>query len=157
MAGQYPSSTNAATELSSLVGPFGIPSSSVDGADVAAVHGAVSDAIRRARLGEGPTFIEARTVRWPGSRPIWPELLTGETDLAMAWDEIRIPQEYRQWHARQDGLLAFTRQLISAGVVTPEGVLAVDGQVKGDMEAAVRFALDSPEPELAAAFEGVFA
>lgn len=157
VAGEYPSSTNAASELASLVGPFGIPSSSVDGTDPAAVHGAVSDAIRRARLGEGPTFIEARTVRWPGSRPIWPELLTGETDLAMAWDETRIPQEYHQWHARQDGLLGFTRQLIKGGVLTPERVQALDDRAKSEIEGAVQFAQGSPEPEPAEAFEGVFA
>jgi pyruvate dehydrogenase E1 component alpha subunit len=102
-------------------------------------------------------FIEARTVRWPGSRPIWPELLTGETDLAMAWDEKRISGEYRQWHAEQDGLLIFTRQLIESGVATPERVLALDDQVKDEIEGAIQFALDSPEPEPAEAFEGVFA
>jgi len=156
-AGEYPSSTNAASELSSLVRPFGMPSSFVDGSDAAAVHGAVSEAVQRARLGEGPTFIEARTVRWPGSRPLWPELLTGETDLAMAWDKTRIPTEYRQWHDQQDGLLRFAGHLIKSGAVTPDGVLSMDVRVKGEMEGAIRFALDSPEPEPATAFEGVFA
>ncbi|MCL5959043.1 MAG: thiamine pyrophosphate-dependent dehydrogenase E1 component subunit alpha [Chloroflexi bacterium] len=156
-AGEYPSSTIAVSELASIVKPFGIPSASVDGTDVAAVHAVMSDAIDRARRGDGPTFIETITVRWPGSRPLWPDLLTGETDLAVAWDESRIPQEYSEWHRRQDGLLRFTRELLGAKLLAPGDVLAIDREVKVQIDRAIEFALESPYPEREAALEGVFA
>lgn len=45
---------------------YGIPGVVVDGMDVLAVRGAVSEAVERARKGDGPTLIEAKTYRWYG-------------------------------------------------------------------------------------------
>ena len=42
---------------------YGVPGVHVDGQDAVAVHSAVAEAVRRARGGEGPTVIEARTYR----------------------------------------------------------------------------------------------
>ncbi len=102
-------------------------------------------------------FIEARTVRWPGNRPLWPELLTGETDLAMAWDARRIPEKHREWHHSQDGLLRFTKELLEADRLTPERASRIDEEVQAQMDQAVRFALESPYPNPEAALEDVFA
>ncbi len=156
-AGEYPSSTIALAELTDIVKPFGIPAVSVDGTNVANVYAAVSDGITRARQGDGPTFIETITVRWPGSRPLWPDLLTGETDLAIAWDETRVPQEYREWHRHQDGLLCFARGLLREGAATSEDLLTIDAQVRREIDRATEFALESPYPEPASALEDVFA
>ena len=46
--------------------PIGAHSAVVDGNDVQAVHAAAQDALERARVGTGPTLIEARTYRWRG-------------------------------------------------------------------------------------------
>ena len=45
---------------------YGIPGEVVDGMDVLAVRGSVAKAAERARNGEGPTLIEAKTYRWYG-------------------------------------------------------------------------------------------
>lgn len=45
---------------------YGFPGVTVDGEDVVAVHAAVAAAAARARAGEGPTLIEAKTYRWHG-------------------------------------------------------------------------------------------
>jgi 2-oxoisovalerate dehydrogenase E1 component alpha subunit len=45
---------------------YGMPGVKVDGNDVLAVHQAVSEALVRARAGEGPTLIEAETFRMGG-------------------------------------------------------------------------------------------
>ncbi len=156
-AGEYPTSIISAAELSEIPKPFRVPSLAVDGTDVAAVYRAMGEAVARARGGGGPSFIEARTVRWPGSRPLWPDLLTGETDLTFAWDEAQIPQPYREWHRRQDGLLRFLRELLAARVTDPDEVLVLDAEAKAAIEGAVQFALESPEPAPAAALEDVFA
>jgi pyruvate/2-oxoglutarate/acetoin dehydrogenase E1 component len=42
---------------------YGVSGVEVDGQDAVAVHTAVAEAVRRARAGEGPTVIEARTFR----------------------------------------------------------------------------------------------
>lgn len=151
------SSMLASSRLTDLAGTFGIKCAALDGTDARAVHLAMRRAIRRARDGDGPTFIEARTVRWPGSRPQWPELLTGETDLAMAWDPSTIPEHYGEWHRVQDGLLRFLRELLSDGVLTEERALSIDTAAREEMVAAVRFATDSPYPAPEEALDHVFA
>ena len=157
-AGEYFISTVAAAELTDLAKAFRVPAFVVDGTDARAVHQVFTAALQRARQGDGPTFIEARTVRWPGSRPLWPVLtLTGETDPAMAWDEKRIPKESAEWHRHRDPVLGFTRELLSASVITRDGVLALDQEVRNEIARAVEFAVSSPHPALESSMEGVFA
>ena len=156
-ANEYSSSTLAVRRLTDLVRPFGMPAVAVDGADAAAVHRETRRAIQRARSGDGPTFIEAWTVRWAGSRPIWPTLVTGPTELEFAWDESAIPSEHRDWFATQDGLLRFCRDLLAKDVVSREDALALDRKARAEMDDATAFALDSPFPEPEQALEDVFA
>jgi pyruvate dehydrogenase E1 component alpha subunit len=154
-ANEYPSSTLATPRLTDLVRPFGIPTVVIDGTDAGAVHAAMADAIGRARGGGGPTFVEAQTVRWPGSRPLWPQLVTGRTEVAFAWDDGAIPDAHRTWFGGQDALLRYVRELLAAGVSRDE-VAAADGAATAEMDAAVRFALESPYPAAHEAFEDVF-
>ncbi len=156
-AGEYPSSTLAAVDLVDLVTPFGVPTIQIDGCDSGAVHQAMTEALQRARSGGGATFIEARTVRWPGNRPIWPALLTGETDFAMAWDESLIPEEHHIWHTQQDAVLRFVREVIAADLIDPEGVMAIDRKIQAEMKAGVEFALASDYPPAEAALDLVLA
>ncbi len=156
-ANEYPSSTLAATELTDLVAPFGIPFEVIDGTDPGAVDAAMGRAVDRARTGGGPTFLETRTVRWPGNRPLWPQLLTGATDVAMAWDPARIPEEHRVWHERQDGVLRTVAAMVSGGHLTAAEVEAIDAAAQAEMRDAVAFALASPYPEPEEALDHVFA
>lgn len=156
-ANEYPSSTLAAVELTDLVAPFGVPHVAIDGTDTGAVHAAMADAVARARSGGGPSFIEARTVRWPGNRPLWPQLLTGATDLSFAWDTTAIPAEHTRWWGEQDGVMRYLRELLAAGAVTREAALAIDAAAIEEMQAAVTFALESPYPQPREALDHVFA
>ncbi len=155
-ANEYPSSTMSASPLTELAAVFGMEAVAIDGTDSCLVHDTMRVAIDTARRGGGPTFIEARTVRWPGNRPLWPELVTGETDVTMAWDEAAVPEEHARWHGVQDGLLRFIRELLSAGHAEPAMVLEMDSAVVEQITAGVQFALDSPYPSPEAALEGVF-
>lgn len=156
-AGEYPSSTMAASDLTELASVFGIESVAVNGLDTRAVYQTMAEAVHRARTGGGPTFIEARTVRWPGNRPIWPELATGNTDLSMAWDASLIREDYAPWYREQDGLLGFARELVSSGFLTSETALKLDVQASERVRKGLAFALDSPYPEPEEALEHVFA
>jgi acetoin:2,6-dichlorophenolindophenol oxidoreductase subunit alpha len=81
---------------------YGIPAATVDGNDVDVVRGAVADAVARARRGEGPSLIEARTWR---ARGHW------------AADS----QEYRSAHVEEtfaDPIQLQAARLIERGEVT---------------------------------------
>jgi pyruvate dehydrogenase E1 component alpha subunit len=153
--GDYPVSTLAVRTLADLAAPFGLPRIVVDGTDAGAVHDATSEAIGRARQGGGPTFIEAQTVRWPGNQGIWAELVTGPTRIAYAWDEVSIPEAHRTWFAEHDAVIRYARELIAGGVAR-EDIETLEADAAREMDAAVRFALDSPWPEPGEAFEDVF-
>jgi pyruvate dehydrogenase E1 component alpha subunit len=156
-AGDYPSSVIAAKKLTDIPGSLGISTQWVDGSDVEAVYGAVSDAVAELRDGGGPVFIEAITERWPGSRPLWPELKTGVTDLTMAWDESKITGEHADWIRNHDPVLRFARELLADTHLTQEEVLALDRRISDNMETARSFAIASPLPKPESALEGVFA
>jgi pyruvate dehydrogenase E1 component alpha subunit len=155
-AGEYASSTIAAARLTDLATAFQVPATMVDGTDAGAVHRAMGEAIGRARRG-GPSFIEVQVKRWPGSRPLWPELLTGVTDLAMAWDASRIPPDHADWYTTHDCVLGFTRELLAAGVATREQVVELDAEVRAELARASRFARESPDPAPEDAHADVFA
>jgi pyruvate dehydrogenase E1 component alpha subunit len=152
----YHESSLAVEQLTHLAEPFGIPTAAIDGADAEAVAATVRVAIERARRGDGPTFVEARTIRWPGNRMQWPQMVTGETDVRYAWDEGLIPETHREWFGEQDGLLRALRRLIGAGV-DRAAIERLDEEVRSQMEAAIAFADASPWPPPEAALEDVYA
>src|SRR5262249_59765495 len=77
----YPTLVHASSDLCSIAKSVNITTMRVDGADVFAVHAAASEAIALCRTGQGPVFLEAVTRRWPGNNPLWPEPVTGPTDM----------------------------------------------------------------------------
>jgi TPP-dependent pyruvate/acetoin dehydrogenase alpha subunit len=155
-AGEYPGSTIAIPELTTLAKTFNIPAVAVDGADVGEVYRAVREAVGRARAGQGPSFIEAKTVRSPVTRFLWPDLVAGEMNLEWAWSRETIPHAYKEWHESQDGLLRFTRELLQAGLMTPDTLLQMDRDVRAEMEKAVEYAQESPYPDPQSALDDVF-
>lgn len=156
-AGEYPGSTIATRDLTDLAKVFEVPAVAVDGTDAGAVYFAVQEAIARARRGDGPSFIEARTVRWPGTALLWPDLVTGVTELEYAWNPSSIPEEYSIWHREQDALLRFTRELMATKNVSRDTLLGIDQTVRKIAADACRFAVDSAYPAPEEALADVFA
>ena len=153
----YPTLVHASTDLLSIPRSLGIKAVRVDGADAAAVRAAAADAVAQCRAGEGPVFIEAMTRRWPGSNPLWPEPATGVTDLRIATGEARAEGGHHDWIENHDPVLRLARELVKRdGDV--EGKLAdVDVTTRARIDSAVTFAVDSPLPAPATAFDHVFA
>ena len=116
-----------------------------------------ADAIARCRAGKGPAFIEFVTRRWEGSKPMWPELSTGITDVTMAWDASRIPKRHRDWFIKEDPILIFIRRLLKEHSATREQVAALDKRVMARNKAAGDRAIKSPMPRGETALSGVFA
>ena len=111
---------------------YAMPGVIADGNDVLETLRVTSEAVSRARAGEGPTLIEAKSYR------ITPHSAATQTDL-------RDPAELDEWRAR-DPILRFARRLADDG--TPARRLEeLEAQAKAEVDAAVEWALESPRPE----------
>ena len=116
---------------------YNMPGVLVDGQDVIAVHEAVSEAVRRARSGQGPTLVEARTYRYEDHSEGLNRILR---------DEYRTEEEVNHWRER-DPIIVHTQALVGAGVATREEIDALDAEVAAAIEDALEFARQSPYPE----------
>jgi TPP-dependent pyruvate/acetoin dehydrogenase alpha subunit len=122
---------------------YGMPGVVVDGNDVLAVRDATREATERARAGNGPTLIEAKSYR------VTPHSAATKTDL-------RPPEDLDAWRAR-DPILGFSRYLSENLGIEPARLEEIEQQAKHDVADAVEFALASPRPEPEAALEDVYA
>lgn len=157
---QQTSPAQSARELLDLAKANSVPAEAVDGTDAGAIYQVLARARDHAVSGNGPYFVEARTKRWYGQKhQSNPALVTGETDIAMAWN-MAIPgplKKWESWFLKEDPVLRFTRELLEAGKVTKEQVINIDREAREQMKIAVDFALNSPLPNPSQALEGVFA
>jgi TPP-dependent pyruvate/acetoin dehydrogenase alpha subunit len=154
--GGYSTATTAVESFTRLSAAYGIHAIKVDGTDMAAVHSAACAAVQRCRAGAGPVFIEAFTLRWPGSGPLWPELAT-TFDLDQAWDSALIAGPHADWIRDHDPLLLAARNIVAQEFATPEQLKVRDRTARERIAAAASFAIESPMPAPETAFTGVFA
>lgn len=122
---------------------YRMPGVRVDGNNAVAMYGAAHEAIERARAGEGPTLLEAMTFRFYGHQ-------------MSDQNEYMKPGELAAARA-DDPVLALRGQLIARGVLSEGEAAAVEDAAKADVDAAVAFALNSPQPDLAEGGTDVFA
>lgn len=145
-SGLLQSSTLAVYPLTHLPKAYAIPALQVDGSDVNAVRRAVLAAVQRTRAGEGPQFIEAQTVRWPGNEGRWPAIPIA-TDVSLAWESAAIPDDAKQWYQEKDPVLRLVRQLIENHEASRQAIIAMAADVKSLVSNGIDFALSSPFPQ----------
>ena len=146
---QYALSTPAHTVTSGRVADraagFGIPGVRVEnGQDVLAVYEAASEAVERARAGEGPTLLEVVTYRYREHS----EGLRINVDY-------RDEEERQEWLSR-DPIVLFRDVLVERGVATAEELDALEREVLEEVDEAVRFTDESPYPEPEVAFSHLY-
>jgi len=123
---------------------YAMPGAIVDGQRVLEVRAAVLEAAARARRGDGPTLIEAKTYRYRGHSRSDPRVY-------------RTKEEEAYWHGR-DPITLFRDDLIREGALTEEGFAALRAEVDAEIAAAEKFALqDSPYPDPSEVMDDVYA
>ncbi|MGD9146540.1 MAG: thiamine pyrophosphate-dependent enzyme, partial [Anaerolineae bacterium] len=122
---------------------YGFPGVIVDGQDVLAVYQAVKEAAERARAGESPTFVEAKTYRYRGHYEGDPQVY-------------RLPGELEAWQAR-DPIPAFRQALLDEGVLDEAALGQIETGVQAELDEAVAFAKAAPIPQPEEALRGVYA
>ncbi len=140
------SSSMAAYPLTDLPAAYKIPAQQIDGLDSGLVHATISQAVEKIRHGEGPQFVEAQTVRWPGSETNWPAVAQ-PTDSSLAWDVSNVPEKVREWYRTCDPLLIYIRELVDANHASRQEIAGMEQQVKTEIGAAFEFAVASPYPK----------
>jgi len=143
--GGYPTAITATDSFTRLPAAYGIHCAKVDGTDIAAVYEAATEAVARCRMGEGPAFIEASTIRWPGSSPLWPTAAT-LTDLNQAWAAGLIKGPHAAWVRDHDPLLRTARDIVALGYGSKDEVMIRDADARARIEAGASFAIESPMP-----------
>lgn len=122
-------------EVFELAKGHGVESHQGDGNDVEAVYRQTGEAIRKARQGGGPTFLEFKTYRW--REHCGPHY---DNDLGY-----RTPHEFETWKSRCP-IERLKRDLLSQGRMTPLEVDEMQAQLEEEISGAVTFAKESPFP-----------
>jgi pyruvate dehydrogenase E1 component alpha subunit len=120
---------------------YGMPSALVDGNDAGAVYQAAREAVARARAGDGPTLIEAKTYRVRGHYEGDPEIYRTKEEVE-TWKE-KCPIE--RWR----------KTLLDRGVPA-ETIEEIDARIDQELKEAVAFAEKSPLPDPAEASSDIF-
>jgi pyruvate dehydrogenase E1 component alpha subunit len=115
---------------------FDLPSQRIDGYNVIEVFNAASEAVERARNGDGPTFLECITYRWRGH-------------VGPNWDidkDLRTKDEVDFW-VNNCSLKSLEDYLLLEELMTESAKNSIEKNIEDKIEEAVKFAKESPYPE----------
>jgi len=133
----YQETTSVADIADRAVG-YGIPGYIVDGMDAFAVIEVMTEAIKRARNGEGPTLIESKTYRYEGHTAY----------DKFSYGGYRSKEEVEEWKKR-DPITLFTQRLLEFNLLTSQELESLKEKTREEIKEAVEYATQSayPEPE----------
>lgn len=138
--------SHAQPQIAKRAHAYGLPGVCVDGQDVRAVYAASAEAAERARRGEGPTLIEARTYRFEEH----------SVNLNMGTKKpYRPPDEVQEYRTRRDPIVLFRTALLVAGCSETE-LKTIESEVAKCVEEAIEFAERSPLPDPSSLYDYMF-
>jgi acetoin:2,6-dichlorophenolindophenol oxidoreductase subunit alpha len=114
---------------------YGIPGVVVDGQDVTAVFDATDEAVKRARRGEGPSLIEAKTYRYDEHN----------VGMRVPGKPYRAAEEIEEYRTQRDPIVHFRKRLLVSGFSEAE-VSSIEQEVEAAVKEAIRFGEESPLP-----------
>ncbi|MGF0112209.1 thiamine pyrophosphate-dependent dehydrogenase E1 component subunit alpha [Streptococcus sp. SGI.013] len=122
---------------------YGIPGFYVEnGNDVLAVYETMEKAVEHVRGGNGPAIVEVISYRWFGHS-------TADAGV------YRTKEEVDEWK-KKDPLIKYRNYLVENEISTHEELDAIDAQVVKEVDDAYEFAVNSPDPDLAVAYEDIW-
>ncbi len=135
--------TNNIEDIADRAKGYGIPGVVVDGNDIFAVLETAKAAIDRARAGEGPTLIEAKTYRIKGHFVGDPEMYRTKAEVQKHFDE-------------NDPLKNFAHKVIGAKLLKQADLDAIASETAREIEQAVGEARQAPYPDEAELFADLY-
>lgn len=131
------------SDLSQRAASYGIPGVRVDGFDVLKVYKAATEAVLRARKGEGPTLLVTECYRIEGHYAGEPEVYRNRAEV----------DEYR----KKDPILRFYHYLVDNNLTTAQELDGINVAIRQEMVDAVQFAKSSPQPDPSTALDYIYA
>jgi len=128
--------TMAITDIVDRAAGYGMPGVIADGMDAIAMYETATVAVERARAGDGPSLIEAKTYRFYNHH--------GVKNLGLAY---RSDEEVDEWKKR-DPITTLENSVVEQGLAERSAFEATWDAVRADIATAIKFAEDSPEPEI---------
>jgi pyruvate dehydrogenase E1 component alpha subunit len=125
----------ACKDIAIRASSYDMPGVIVDGSDPEAVYKAVARAVELARQGKGPTLIEAKTYRFGGHHPNDPA-------------EYRDKKETEFYKKEKDPVINYKKKLIDDKIITIKEIEKIESEIMQMVEDSVKFAEESPEPQL---------
>ena len=132
-------------DISARAAGYSMPGVLVDGQDVVAVYEVTREAVARARRGEGPSLVEAKTYRFC-------EHAEGQGIPS----HYRSAEEIEHWRTR-DPLVLARAEMLRQGIASEPQIDALDAEVEREIEDALRFARASEFPDAREALRSPFA
>ena len=120
-----PAESEVAGQVADRANGYGMPGVVVDGNNVLDVYGAMHTAVARARAGEGPTLIEAKTYRYYAH--------TSDDDDKL----YRSREEVELWR-RKDPIPNFRQYLVEQRVLTTEMERSIEQEITDTISEAVK-------------------
>lgn len=120
-------------DIADRAAAYDMPGVVVDGNDVVAVYEAASEAVKRARVGEGPSLLECKTYRHRGH-------FEGDPCAYRNDDELQ------EWKAK-DPLPRLEKKLLEMKVLTQKKIKEIKSSIEREVGEAVKFAEESAFPE----------
>jgi acetoin:2,6-dichlorophenolindophenol oxidoreductase subunit alpha len=116
---------------------FGIEAATVDGQDVRAVNEVATRLVKRARSGAGPAFLQCDTYRYSGHH-------VGDINR----EYYRSKQEEQHWKTDRDPISVLSKWLLEQNYTDAASLDRITSEVRAIMEAAVKFAVAAPYPNV---------
>lgn len=129
-------------DLSARAQSYGMPGISADGNDVLAVIEATGEAFKRTREGGGPCVLEFKTYRHQGHFEGDPVTYRPKEELEM-------------W-LKKDPIKRLETIILEKGLATPEKLLEVKNEQIATIDAAQKFAEESPYPDISETYTDVY-
>lgn len=135
--------STAVKDIAERAKGYAMPGKVVDGNDVDQVYDAVGEAISRARKGEGPSLVEAKTYR------LWGHWI-GDPESYRSREEV-------EKHWRRDPILTLEQKLMEQKIVTETIKQQAEADAKAQIDRAVDFMQKQSFPKPETALEDLYA
>jgi len=125
--------TSKVLDIYRLADAYDMPGDSVDGMSCEEVHKGIERAVKRAREGGGPTFLEIKTYRYRGHSMSDPAKYRTKEEL----------EEYKE----KDPITQVLNTIVENKWATEDEINAINNRIKAEVDDCVQFAEDSPYPD----------